>query len=131
MQEYPKVLVLGSAAEARFLTESLARFAVVTMVERVPDALALLDGADYDALFCAWEFADGNWRAVLEQLQRRKQEIPVIVFCHSGGESEWTEVLNAGGFDFLVPPYGSSQILALMEQAVASGHKRKDLCLSA
>ena len=131
MPTRPKVLLLGGYPEAHFLAEALYPCAFVTRVERIPEALALAAGGDYDVLFCECELAGGNWRIVLEKLQQRRQEIPVVVFCHSGGESEWADVLYAGAFDYLAPPYNRSQILALLEQAVSSRCKRKELRLSA
>jgi DNA-binding NtrC family response regulator len=127
---YPKVIVVSSDRETYLLTEALGRFAFVTKVESIPEALALVEAGDYDALFCDRKLDQENWRTVLEELNRRRQEIPVIVFCHCGGEREWIEALQAGAFDFLAPPYRSNQILALMERAQACSHKEKDCCQS-
>jgi FixJ family two-component response regulator len=47
-------------------------------------------------------------------------QIPLVVLSRCGCEKEWIEVLEAGAFDFLVPPYTSSQILAVLEHALTS-----------
>ena len=126
MQTNPKVLLLGSGPEASLLAEILAPFAVVTRLEKIPEAFKPLEGENYNALFCPWEFPEGTWRTVLEEVQNRGLDVPVIVFCHWGGEREWTEVLEAGAFDLLVPPYSSYQMLAVLEHALACGHRIKD-----
>jgi DNA-binding NtrC family response regulator len=125
MAAYPKVLVLGSDPDASFLVEILAQFAAVTKLEKIPRVFKPLEGENYDAVFCPWESPEATWRTVLEQIQSLRLELPMIVFCHCGGEREWTEVLEAGAFDFLVPPYSSSQILALLDGALACGHGMK------
>jgi DNA-binding NtrC family response regulator len=130
MQAYPKVLVLGSDPDASFLAETLAPFAAVTRLEKIPKVFNLLEGEDYDAVFCPWESPEGTWRTVLEEVQNRGLEVPVIVFCHCGGEPEWIEVLEAGAFDLLVPPYSAYQSLAVLEHALASRRGVADCCLS-
>jgi DNA-binding NtrC family response regulator len=119
------VLVLGSDPDASFLAETLAPFAAVTRLEKIPKVFNLLEGEDYDAVFCPWESPEGTWRTVLEEVQNRGLEVPVIVFCHCGGEREWTEVLEAGAFDLLVPPYSAHETLAVLERALACGHRIK------
>jgi DNA-binding NtrC family response regulator len=126
METKSKVLLLGSGPEASLLAEFLAPFAVVTRLEKVPKAFKPLEGENYNALFCPWEFPEGTWRTVLEEVQNRGLEVPVIVFCHCGGEREWTEVLEAGAFDLLVPPYSSYQMLAVLEHALACGHGMRE-----
>jgi DNA-binding NtrC family response regulator len=98
--------------------EMLAQEATVTRVNRISEAIAQLEKGDYDVLFCPWHTADGTWRDVLEEMHKRLLETPVVVFCHCGGEHEWTEVLNAGAFDLLAPPYDSHQVRELLEHAV-------------
>jgi len=131
MQPYSKVLLLGGDEDWSVLEEMLAQYAVVTGVGKVSDALALLKEEDYDVLFCQGELADGTWRTVLEEIQNRRLEVPVIVFCHCGGEREWIEVLEAGAFDLLVPPYSAYQTMAVLEHALASRRRIADCCLSA
>ena len=131
MQAYPKVLVLGSDPDASFLAETLAPFAEVKRLEKIPKAFKPLGEENYDAVFCPWESPEGTWRTVLESIQKLRLEVPLIVFCHCGGEREWIEVLEAGAFDLLVPPYSSYQMLAVLEHALASRRGVADCCLSA
>jgi DNA-binding NtrC family response regulator len=72
-----------------------------------------------------WSFHKGTWNDALEQVRQRSPNLPVIVFCRSGGEQEWVEVLEAGGFDLLVPPYQKDTVLPVLEHAVVSHDARR------
>jgi DNA-binding NtrC family response regulator len=119
-QTIPKVLFIGSNSDGADVAEILAQFASVTRVLRVPTALPTQETEAYDAVFCDWDCADGTWRDVLSKLKELHLPIPLIVLSRCGCEKEWIEVLEAGAFDFLVPPYTSTQLLAVLEHALAS-----------
>jgi FixJ family two-component response regulator len=80
----------------------------------------------YAAVFCNWDCADGTWRDVLSKLKELNLQTPLVVLSRCGCEKEWVEVLEAGAFDFLVPPYTSAQILAVLEHAIASSQPRME-----
>jgi len=116
----PKVLYIGSSSDGADAVGILSQFASVTRVLTVPIALPKEGTEAYDAVFCDWDCADGTWRDVLSRLQELQLQIPLVVLSRCGCEKEWIEVLEAGAFDFLVPPYTSSQILAVLEHALTS-----------
>jgi len=120
----PKVLFIGSDSDGAGAAEILEQFASVTRVLTVPTALPTEKTEAYDAVFCDWDCADGTWRDVLLKLKELNLQIPLIVLSRCGCEKEWVEVLEAGAFDFLVPPYTSTQILGVLEQALASTQPR-------
>ncbi len=130
-QTSPKVLFVGSDADDGHVAEILTRFAAVTRVPRIQDALSAAKENPYDAVFCPWEFAGGTWREVLQKAQKLGPPIPVIVLSRWAGEKQWVEVLQAGAFDLLVPPYTHYQILAVLEHALASRSREADCLLSA
>jgi DNA-binding NtrC family response regulator len=72
-----------------------------------------------------WSFEWSLRSEVLEQVQEKCPSLPVIIFCRMGSEKEWVEVLEAGGFDLLVPPYRKSTVLSVLEHAVASYEARR------
>jgi DNA-binding NtrC family response regulator len=120
MEAYPKVVLLSGDPDDTQVIEMLTRLARVTRVGNLSEAISQLERGDYDVVFCPWHPTEGSWRDVLEEMRKRRLEMPVVVFCHCGGEHEWTEVLNAGAFDLLVPPYDSHQVSALLEHALES-----------
>jgi DNA-binding NtrC family response regulator len=119
-QAIPRVLFIGSNSNGADAAEILAQFASVTRVLTVPAALPTQEREAYDAVFCDWDCADGTWRDVLSKLKELHLPIPLIVLSRCGCEKEWIEVLEEGAFDFLVPPYTSTQLLAVLEHALAS-----------
>jgi DNA-binding NtrC family response regulator len=119
-QTIPKVLFIASNSNGAEAAGILAQFASVPRVLTVPTALPKEETEAYDAVFCNWDCADGTWRDVLSKLKELNLQIPFVVLSRCGCEKEWVEVLEAGAFDFLVPPYTSSQILAVLEHALAS-----------
>jgi DNA-binding NtrC family response regulator len=129
-QTSPKVLFVGSDADDCNVAEILTRFAAVTRIPRIQDALSPAENP-YDAVFCPWEFAGGTWREVLQKAQKLDLPIPVIVLSRWAGEKQWVEVLQAGAFDLLAWPCTSYQILAVLEHALASRRKEADCSLIA
>jgi DNA-binding NtrC family response regulator len=116
----PKVLFIGSNSDGAEVAEILAQFASVTRVQTVSVAFLKGQTQPFDAVFCDWDCTAGTWRDVLLKLQELRLPIPLIVLSHCGSEKEWVQVLEAGAFDFLVPPYTRSQIQEVLEHALAS-----------
>jgi DNA-binding NtrC family response regulator len=83
-----------------------------------------VERGSYDVVLCPWDLRGASWRTVLEHVRSRQPERPLIVFCHCGGEQEWIQVLGAGAFDLLCPPYNEDQVMALIEHAAASRYAR-------
>jgi DNA-binding NtrC family response regulator len=118
------VLFIGSNSDGADVAGILAQCASVTRVLTVPAALPTQESATYDAVFCDWDCADGTWRDVLSKLKEMRLPIPLVVLSRCGCEKEWVEVLEAGAFDFLVPPYTGTQLRAVLEHAIASSQPR-------
>ena len=118
-QTIPKVLFIGNDDGAE-VAEILAQFAAVTQVLTVPTTLPKEEREAYDVVFCDWNCADGTWHDVLLRLKELSLQVPLVVLSRCGCEKEWVEVLEAGAFDFLVPPYTTTQILAVLEHALES-----------
>ena len=126
MLGYPKVLLLSSEdAEARGWAELLREYADIRRLKNLNDLQSALERDDYDALFCGWSFHEGRWKDALERAQQRSPNLPVIIFSGIGGEQEWIQVLESGGFDLLVAPYKTRNVLSVLEQAVASSDARR------
>jgi len=72
----------------------------------------------FDAFLCEWCYEGGTWREAVELIRRRVPELPVIVVCRTGGESEWVEVLQAGAFDLISAPFSEREVLSALLRAV-------------
>jgi DNA-binding NtrC family response regulator len=126
MEPYAKALLLDGNPDCAPLETTLEPYVAIQRVETLAEALAAAKGEEYEVLFCPWEHADGTWRSALEEIRQRQVNIPVIVYCHWAGEQEWCEVLKAGGFDLLAPPYTSREVCAVLERALADHRKLEE-----
>ena len=126
MFSQPRVLLISSdEADTSDLKAILSEYVVLRSVRGLPEFGNHLEGGGYDAVFCGWSFHRGIWSDALRQVQQRNPDLPVIIFCRTGGEREWVEVMEAGGFDLLAAPYLKPTVLALLEQAVGSYQARQ------
>ncbi len=125
MLSQPKVLLIGSdEAELSVLEGILSEHVELHSVRDLLELQGNLERS-YDAVFCGWSFHDATWNEVLEVLQQLNPDLPVIVFSRTGGEREWAEVLEAGAFDLMAPPYRKLPVLAVLEQAIDSYDARR------
>ena len=125
MLRYPNVLLFSSdETESAALEGLLREHVLLTPVKSLPELVSELEHNDYDALFCAWSLGAEAWHATLEEVRKVHPDLPVIILSLSAGEKEWLRALDAGAFDFLVPPYQERSLLAVLEQASASREAR-------
>ena len=90
------------------------------MARNLGELGTLLETGQYDALFCDWSFYSGAWNEVLQEVRERYPDLPVIILSRTAAEREWLEVMDAGAFDLLAPPYLEHNLLAALEQVTAS-----------
>ena len=116
----PNILVAAGNSECGCLVKHLKALGNVTETWTVAETLQHFKSREFDVLFCAWEIQDGTWSDLMEVLQNEKLQLPTIVYYHCGGEAEWTEALDHGAFDLIVPPFDPYKLTVLLEHAMAS-----------
>lgn len=125
MFHIPKLLlVVCDGREKLTLQQNLAAHAVLTWVCRPQEMAQEVKEDSFDAVFCGRSLCDGSWREALEELRLLNPRLPVIILSPTANEGEWTEVLDAGGFDLLCHPCQERTALSVMEHAVASHEAR-------
>ena len=125
MLRVPEVLLLVCDADERaILQKILGPQAELTCVCTPEEMAEHLEQASYDALFCARSLCMGSWREVLEEVRQFYPHLPVIIVSRTADEQEWLEVLEAGAFDLLGPPYYERVLLSVLERAVVSHEAR-------
>jgi DNA-binding NtrC family response regulator len=126
MPTQPKVLLISSdEAESTGLEGVLREHVILTSARNLLELENNLGGSSYDAVICGWSFQTASWRTALNRIRKQYPDLPVIIFCGAGGEREWAEVLDAGGFDLLVAPYHMRSVVPLLEHAIASYEARQ------
>ncbi len=126
MLAQPKVLLLSSEeAESNAMENVLSEYVILQNARNLSELEMFLEGGIYDAVFCGRSFHQGEWNGALRKVQQRCPNLPVIVFCQTGSEREWSEVIEAGGFDLLTAPYRRNTVLPVLEHAVISYEARR------
>jgi len=121
MLRVPDVLLLSAdRSEIAQIEGILKQYANLTPTDDLSQVMDLLANRDFDALFCAWSFQKGSWMDVLEGVRMCRPDLPVIVLAPGPNVREWTEVLEAGAFDLLVPPHDGRSVQAVLEHAAAT-----------
>ena len=125
MLRIPKVLLLVcDEAEKALLQQFLGPHAELAWACDPQEMAEQLEQAAYDALFCARSLCRGSWQEALEEVRQLHPSLPVIILSRTAVEREWLEVLEAGAFDLLGPPYYERVLISVLEQAVASHEAR-------
>ena len=121
----PKVLVLMCDTDQRaILQKVLEPHADLTCAYTPEEMSEQLERASYDAVFCARSLSMGSWREVLEKVRQFYPHLLVIIVSRTADEKEWLEVLEAGAFDLLSPPYYERVLLSMLEHAMVSHDAR-------
>jgi DNA-binding NtrC family response regulator len=81
------------------------------------EAIAILDNRSIEVAICDTEIEDGNWQVLLANLQSRANPPNLIVSSRLADERLWAEVLNLGGYDVLVQPFDSREVLRVARMA--------------
>jgi DNA-binding NtrC family response regulator len=67
---------------------------------------------------CEERLPDGDWRFLLEAIEKASARSSLIVSSRLGDERLWAEVLNLGGFDLLMgSPFEPEEVLRVVEGA--------------
>jgi DNA-binding NtrC family response regulator len=69
-------------------------------------------------------FRDGDWRRVLEIVERGRRRIEVVVCSRMGDPRLWLDVLEQGGYDVLVEPFEHEEVRRIVEAAAARSYMR-------
>lgn len=80
-------------------------------------AVEILHDRRIGVTICDTDIADGNWQALLAELQTRTNPPPLIVSSRLADERLWAEVLNLGAYDVLVQPFDRAEVLRVARMA--------------
>ena len=84
------------------------------------------DVAEIPVVLCERELRDGGWKNILKIVEEHQNQPLLIVTSRLADEALWAEVLNIGGYDVLLTPYETEEVVRVI--SVASMYwKRKKL----
>jgi DNA-binding response OmpR family regulator len=82
------------------------------------EAQAVLQSLPVAAVMSQSLFPDGyTWKDLLTELQSRIHPPPLIVADRLADEALWAEVLNLGGYDLLMKPFDTREVLRIVSLA--------------
>ena len=84
------------------------------------DAMDKASQGGYAVLLTASTLPDGDWRDLLHFSLGLWRPPRLIVFCTQADERLWAEVLNLGGFDLLLTPFRSEEVVPALDLASRS-----------
>lgn len=115
LPELKAVLLVSSSEETRspLLSILAATLWNVHLAKNCAEAEALLRRHDIRIVICDARFAGGCWRDLLRSLNTMKLPVSLIVTAPIADEALWAEVLNLGGYDVLVQPFDSQEVLRI------------------
>jgi len=121
MLSLPRVLLLTCDQNERMALEGILNpYADLVSVCSQEEMESAWETAEFDAVLSARFLCTSSWSDVVEGVRLRHPDVPVIVLSRTAGEQEWVEVLDAGAFDLLGPPYYDRTVLPVLEHAVVS-----------
>jgi DNA-binding NtrC family response regulator len=69
-------------------------------------------------------FHDGDWRRVIEIVERGRRKIEVVVCSRLGDPKLWLDVLEQGGYDVLVEPFQHEEVRRIVKAAAGRSYTR-------
>src|SRR6202140_2671039 len=124
-----QVLVTGCDAGKRTaLLNMLEEYGLEPMIaSNVEETRQILERRALHVVFCEDKLPDGGFREVLCLVKASRPEIQVVLSSMLGDVHEYIEAMNLGAFDFVAPPYRSSEIASIVDGAYSRYRlRRKD-----
>jgi DNA-binding NtrC family response regulator len=114
-----QVLVTGCDAGKRTaLLSMLEEYGLEPMIaSNVEETRQVLGRRPMHVVFCEDKLPDGGFREVLCLVKASRPEIQVVLSSMLGDVHEYIEAMNLGAFDFVAPPYRSSEIVSIVDGA--------------
>jgi len=103
-----------SAALERIFSHTSWR---LDLCQTLAEARVQLRNARPGVVICDRKFADGNWKHLLRGLPANGAAPKLIVALPAADARLWAEVLNLGGYDALVKPFDSDEVVRLVSVA--------------
>lgn len=114
------LIVDDSMTIRRIVIKALAIVGIEDTVEAVDgqDALAKLEGNEFDVILLDWNMPKLTGIETLQQLRANGNTTPVIMVTTEAEKSRVIEAIKAGANDYLIKPFAPDQLAAKVKNAV-------------
>jgi DNA-binding NtrC family response regulator len=72
------------------------------------------------------DLSDGTWRDLLHKTSQMTNAPNLIVASRLADERLWADVLNEGGYDLLLTPFDSNEVVRILTQAWQDWRQKKN-----
>ncbi len=117
-----RVLIADDEPSIRFVLRETLESAghVVTDVANGDDALRLLTEASFDLAFFDIRMPGASGLDLLERARTVGSDVAIVIITAQNTFENAVEAMKRGAFDYLVKPFGTQEVLALVEKAMRS-----------
>ena len=112
------LVVSQEACEALLLSAMLRDLDIVVQTAGTcAQSFDLLSKRQFALVVCDAALPDGGWKSVLAELQRLDTPPRLIVTSAFADDRLWAEVLNLGGYDVLLKPFVTEEVVRVTRVA--------------
>jgi two-component system nitrogen regulation response regulator GlnG len=117
-----RVLIADDEPSIRFVLRETLEAAGhrVSEVASGDDALRLLAEASFDLAFCDIRMPGASGLDLLERARTVGSDTAIVIITAQNTFENAVEAMKRGAFDYLTKPFGTQQVLALVEKALRS-----------
>jgi two-component system nitrogen regulation response regulator GlnG len=117
-----RVLIADDEPSIRFVLRETLESAghAVTDVANGDDALRLLTEASFDLAFFDIRMPGASGLDLLERARTVGSDVAIVIITAQNTFENAVEAMKRGAFDYLVKPFGTQEVLALVEKAMRS-----------
>jgi len=116
----PSVLVASNNTESRCVLASILAYLGLDLVfaSSVDEAQAILLEKPIRLVLCEHTLPDGSFHDVLQTLKVAGSGTPLVVCSVLGEMDEYLEAMASGAFDFIVPPFRSTELESIVNSVL-------------
>ncbi|RJP16648.1 MAG: response regulator [Candidatus Abyssobacteria bacterium SURF_5] len=92
----------------------------VTVAADGQEALVALSGKSFDLIISDLRMPNLNGMELMEELKRRKINLPVIFITAYGEVESYMDLMNLGAFEYINKPVKGHEILGVVRKALES-----------
>jgi len=122
-----RILLVDDEANVRTVFSDILKKEsyLVKEVKNGPEAIKAIDEETFDLALVDLRMPNMDGIEVLENIKKRKPEIPVIVYTGYGSITSAVEAMRKGAFDYLNKPFSPQQLKSNIKKALegAGGEK--------
>jgi len=117
--DYPVLIVSGDSAYRESVAKTVGQCGLRPVCcSLMNDACALFARVRFSVAICGDDLPDGHYRGVIQEAQRVKPRVPVIVVSRRADWDAYLKAIGMGAFDYVAPPDDPGETVRILETAL-------------